>query len=141
MRWALPLILGACSSLEPSGSSLPPGATPLVAPAIYQDWFVRTESCSGLAGKFSSVVWYMVPGVRTFPTEAGDKIAMWERAGQRARIVIAGDYLEHEMVVRHELLHHLLGREGHPTEYFTERCRLTWETWTTGAARALGGLD
>jgi len=44
--------------------------------------------------------------------------------------VIAGNYAEHEMVVRHEMLHALLQREGHPTDYFVNRCHLTWESWS-----------
>jgi hypothetical protein len=32
-------------------------------------------------------------------------------------------------VVRHEMLHALLGRQGHPSEYFVTRCGLTWASW------------
>jgi hypothetical protein len=59
---------------------------------------------------------------------------MWNREGRINRIVIAGNYLNHEMVVRHEMLHALLQREGHPTDYFVDRCHLTWETWNSGLA-------
>jgi hypothetical protein len=34
------------------------------------------------------------------------------------------------MVIRHEMLHSLIGQSGHPAEYFVERCGLTWETWS-----------
>jgi hypothetical protein len=42
-----------------------------------------------------------------------------------------------EMVVRHEMLHDLLGRPGHPDPPFGSGCPLTWATWNGGAA----GLD
>ena len=54
---------------------------------------------------------------------------MWERDQQGARIVLAGNYENSEMAVRHEMLHHLLDRTGHPPEYFIDRCHLTWESW------------
>jgi hypothetical protein len=33
------------------------------------------------------------------------------------------------MVVRHEMLHDLIGRSGHPNPPFGEGCPLTWATW------------
>ena len=58
---------------------------------------------------------------------------MWEKAGSVTRIIIAGHYTDHEMVVRHEMLHHLLDREGHPAEFFVNRCQLTWDSWKSNA--------
>lgn len=112
---------------------MPVGAVALSAPAIYREWHQSTEACSGLAGSFSTIQFYVVPGVSTFSTEDGPKVGLWTRVGKINRIVIAGDYLEHEMVVRHEMLHGLLGREGHPPEYFVDRCHLTWDSWQAAA--------
>jgi hypothetical protein len=42
-----------------------------------------------------------------------------------------------EMVVRHEMLHELIGKPGHPNPPFGQGCPLTWATWNGGAA----GLD
>ncbi|HEV8599346.1 MAG TPA: hypothetical protein VGQ69_08310 [Gemmatimonadales bacterium] len=106
----------------------------LATPAVYQEWHQRTQACSGLTGDFSTVQFYVVPGVDTFPTEVGPKVGMWTREGRVNRIIIAGNYLAHEMVVRHEMLHALLQREGHPAGYFVERCHLTWESWNSGGA-------
>jgi hypothetical protein len=75
------------------------------------------------------IKWYVVPGVSTFPTAEGEKVGIRIKTGNDVRIVIAGNYVEHEMVVRHEMLHALLNRAGHPPEYFQDRCHLTWETW------------
>lgn len=122
------LALGSCRMTEPS-SGLPYAAIPLAAPAVYRDWFRRTEACAGLSGSFEAIQWFVVPGVDTFPTSQGLKVGMWSRSGGRETIVIAGNWMGHEMVIRHEMLHSLLGEAGHPDRYFGERCQLTWETW------------
>ena len=124
----LPLGL-SCASTGPSESLLPIGAVALSAPAVYAEWHQRTQACSGLSGTISSVEFYVVPGVDAFPTKDGPKVGLWTRDGQSSRIVIAGNFVNHEMVVRHEMLHQLLGREGHPDEYFVTRCQLTWDSW------------
>lgn len=128
------LVAAGCSSFAPVDERLPYGALPMVAPAEYGAWFERTAACSGLRGAFDRIQWYVVPGVETFATAAGPKVGMWEKHGGVARIIIAGRYRDHEMVVRHEMLHHLLDREGHPADYFVDRCRLTWESWNAAHA-------
>ena len=126
---AIWLVAASCASLEPG--PLPEGAVPLTAPPAYADWFERTEACAGLSGDFTAIEWYVVPDVTTFETELGDKVGLWEQTGGVTRITLAGAYTEHEMVVRHEMLHDLLGREGHPQEYFVTRCHLTWDSWAS----------
>jgi hypothetical protein len=133
-RGSLPLLaiwlgVSSCATLEPG--PLPEGAVPLTAPPAYAEWFERTEACAGLSGDFTAIEWYVVPDVTTFETELGDKVGLWEQTGGVTRITIAGAYTEHEMVVRHEMLHELLGREGHPQEYFVTRCQLTWDSWAS----------
>lgn len=125
---------GGCSSLAPSEPDLPVGAVRLAVGDEYQTWFARTAACSGLRGQFNEIQWFVVPDVETFTTAAGPKVGMWEKTGNVARIIIAGRYTGHEMVVRHEMLHHLLDREGHPVEYFVDRCKLTWDSWPSATA-------
>lgn len=124
------VVASGCSATEPT-SATPPGAVPITAPPAYAEWFAQTESCSGLHGPSGQIQWYVVPGVETFETDAGPKVGMWVKEGGREIIVIAGNYQNHEMVVRHEMLHSLLRAHGHPTDYFVERCHLTWESWST----------
>jgi len=121
-------LLAGCETLGPP-SPLPSGAVLLSPPPYYREWWARTESCAGLAGDFAAVEWYVVPGVSVFETDAGPKVGLWAHSSAGQRIVLAGEYAGHELVVRHEMLHALLDRGGHPPEYFRERCRLTWETW------------
>ncbi len=123
-------LISGCASLAPSEPSLPVGAVAIATPTVYLEWNQRTERCSGLVDDVSAIQFYVVPGVDTFPTEAGPKVGLWQRDAGVNRIVIAGNYAEHEMVVRHEMLHALLQREGHPTNYFVDRCHLTWDSWS-----------
>jgi hypothetical protein len=126
----LPGLGSACATLGPSEASLPLGSVQIAAPPVYAEWAQRTRSCSGMERSLSTVQFYVVPGVQTFPTKDGAKVGLWSREGKTDRIVIAGNYENHEMVVRHEMLHALLQREGHPADYFVNRCHLTWETWS-----------
>ena len=126
------LALSGCAALAPSQAVMPAGAVPVAAPAVYREWFQRTEACSGRTGDLSTVQFYVVPGVETFETRDGPQVGVWIGEGGSHRIVIAGNYQGHEMVVRHELLHTLLRQTGHPEEYFVSRCRLTWESWNSG---------
>lgn len=126
------LALSGCAALAPSQAVMPEGAVPVAAPAVYREWFQRTEACSGRSGNLDAVQFYVVPGVETFETRDGPQVGVWIGEGGSHRIVIAGNYQGHEMVVRHELLHTLLRQTGHPEEYFVSRCRLTWESWNSG---------
>ncbi len=134
-------LLTGCASLSPSEVPLPLGATEMPVPVSYQEWHAKTEACSGLSGDFSTIKFYVVHGVETFSTKAGAKVGEWTSNGVTSRIVIAGNYRGHEMVVRHELLHSLLREEGHPTAYFVDRCGLTWESWKGPHGGAAPQLD
>jgi hypothetical protein len=127
------LLFAACgASTEPS-TDLPPGAVAITPSLSYLEWFTRTEACSGRTGDLSTIQFFVVPGVISFSTDAGNKAGMWIKQGDRSSIVIAGSFQNHEMVVSHEMLHALIGAAGHPSGVFEEKCRLTWETWNTAA--------
>jgi hypothetical protein len=121
-------VVAGCTPTEPS-SPLPDGAITIEAPLEYAVWFERTERCAGLSGRLTSIEFQVIPGVDSFPTDQGMKVGMWTRHGDHHTIIVAGNYRNHEMVVRHEMLHSLIGQSGHPAEYFAVRCHLTWETW------------
>ena len=121
-------MLAACETLGPP-DPLPANAQPFAAPVEFRTWWARTEECSGRAGDLSRVDWFVVPGAHTVETSDGPKVGVWSHSSAGVRIVLAGDYVGSELVVRHEMLHALLDREGHPREYFEERCHLTWESW------------
>ncbi len=120
--------LAACEMLAPP-SPLPATATLVTPPEQYHTWWAATEACSGLTGDFRAIQWYVVPDSLTFTTESGEKVGLWSESSAGTRIILAGAYAEHELVVRHEMLHALLDREGHPAEYFQSKCGLTWDSW------------
>jgi hypothetical protein len=116
------LVLAGCQSFEPVG------AVPFTPPPSYREWWTRTESCSDRRAQFDQLVWAAVPG-SGFQCPSGTCVARWEPPH---RIYIAEAYLNHEMVVRHEMLHDILGRPGHPNPPFGAGCPLTWESWYAG---------
>lgn len=122
-RWiALAAGLTACG-FEPSGES------PMAAPTVYREWYARTERCSGLKGDFERIRWYEVAG-DGFDCPSGRCAGRWNKDH---RIFIAGAYRGNEMVVRHEMLHDLIGHSGHPNPPFGRGCPLTWTTWREGS--------
>jgi hypothetical protein len=112
------LLLGACG-FDVAGS------TPIEAPAVYREWWGKTESCSGLSGDFDRIEWLVVPGY-SFECGSGQCAGHWR---QGHRIYIAEEWKLNEMVVRHEMLHDMMNRGGHPNPPFGEGCPLTWDTW------------
>ena len=104
----------------------PLGASSWSPPAAYRTWWQQTEACSGKTGDFDAVQWFVVPG-EVFDCPDGSCVGRWE-PGQR--IYLASVYANHEMVVRHEMLHALLDHSGHPNPPFGKGCPLTWETWS-----------
>jgi hypothetical protein len=115
---ALAALLAACG-FDPSGSQ------PWEPPAVYQEWWEKTEACSGLSGEFERVEWMIVPG-RSFRCSAGDCVGHWDPGH---KIFLASEWAGHEMVVRREMLHDLMRRSGHPSPPFGSGCPLTWDTW------------
>src|SRR5688500_18177656 len=117
---ALATLLAACG-FDPAGSQ------PWEPPAIYREWWAATEACSGLSGDFDRVEWMVVPG-ESFDCASGQCVGHWDTDH---KIWLADEWKEHEMVVRHEMLHDLMRRSGHPNPPFGNGCPLTWETWLT----------
>jgi hypothetical protein len=108
----------------------PEGDQPLDPPRVYREWWAKTEACSGRRGFFDRVRWSVVEG-RSFPCSSGQCAGHWSN---NHHIFLASEWAMDEMVVRHEMLHELLGRPGHPDPPFGEGCPLTWATWDGGAA-------
>lgn len=113
--------------------ALPEGAVRFTAPVIYSSWWTKTEGCSELTAQMQRIEWYVVPNAATFETDQGPKVGIRIKAGDRITIVVAGDYQNHEMVVRHEMLHAILDKPGHDPLYFEQRCHLTWASWAANS--------
>ncbi|MBL8987014.1 MAG: hypothetical protein JNJ80_12140 [Gemmatimonadetes bacterium] len=118
VRWVFLLGLAAGCAFAPEG------AIPIEPPPRYRDWWAATEVCSGRRGDFARIEWAIVPG-RGFACPTGTCVGRWEGD----RIYLAEAFRDHELVVRHEILHALLDRPGHPDPPFGRGCPLTWSTW------------
>jgi len=128
--WAAVFLLMTALLADESAPLLPPGAVRMSPPEEYRKWFARTEVCAERLGHFENIEWYVVPGEK-FDAE-GPRLGMWAQAEwrlwrvRREVIVLAGAARTTEWMVRHEMLHSILGHTGHPAEYFVDRCHLTW---------------
>lgn len=127
---ALALVLFAACGFDPGNDS------PMTPPAVYREWWAKTEACSGLSGDFDRVQWSVVAG-HSFPCSSGRCAGHWEPGH---RIYVAREWSTNEMVVRHEMLHDLLDRAGHPDPPFGTPCPLTWATWRGDRTSELEGL-
>jgi hypothetical protein len=88
--------------------------------------------------RFAEISWYVVPGRQSIPTASGEKVGLWFGSASGSAIVLAGDWMHSELVVRHEILHHLLKDVEHPDTYFKDRCHLTWDTYWGVSSRDTG---
>lgn len=110
---ALGVAVAACQDDFPSN------AYRFDPPPQYLLWWNEAEACSGTIGDLTRVRWYR--------TDAGVVLkGATEIAGQynrdRHAIALAGDYVEHGGIVRHEMLHALHPRVSHPRDLFLRRC-------------------
>ena len=120
-RIAAPLVgalaLGCHALTDPA---LPRAAERFDPPPVYARWWAMTEACSGVTRPLGAVAFYRVPGARTVPTPDGDVAGYW--SPQSNRVVLADFVVEDGGLVRHEMLHALLRRGGHPRAAFLGRC-------------------
>ncbi len=140
------LVLASFGCTTEPDTALPSGAKAFVPSASYAGWWSKTEQCAEKNADYQRIEWYVVPGATTFQTPEGEKVGLRIQRGSEIQIVIAEAYVTHEMVVRHEMLHAILGQPGHPSLYFVDRCRLTWDTWIadhggTASAPAAGSTS
>ncbi len=133
------VVLGFClslfSGLAGCGRFEPEQSAPLDPPAQFRDWWAKTEACSGRTATFERIHWYVVPG-DSFDCPDGRCVGRWE---DDHTIYIAASWVASELVVRHEMLHDLIDRSGHPDPPFGHGCPLTWATWD-GSGSVLRGV-
>ena len=95
------------------------GSVPFTAPDIYAQWWRDTEACSGRTADFGRIKWFVVPEASAFEFRGGSYSGYWWETHD---VVLAGRMIDQASVVRHEMLHDLLGTGTHPPEYFGGRC-------------------
>lgn len=116
----LAVALSACvGCLDPLPAKL--DAQPLDPRPIYRALWAEVETCSGLRGDFDRVLWFVIPGV-TFDCPSSSGRCRGARTDPR-NIYIASAYVDdsltHYFTVRHEILHELGARPGHPRVFDT----------------------
>lgn len=91
--------------------------------AQYETWWAETEECSGLEGGFDRISFYRVSapledGGTRFPCGEGGESTrcsgMWQAPHD---IYLAPAMLRIEHLVKHEMLHDLIGAPGHPAAF------------------------
>lgn len=125
-RLTLIALLGsACALPKVGGAPVAPVERAWAVPTLelYQEWWRKTEQCSGLSGNMETVTFYAVDS----PSGAislGREVAhgWWIREGNR--IYLPANALGEEWLVRHEMLHALLQRGSHPAKQFVNACHL-----------------
>lgn len=120
------LVLVACSEITAPPSDTALEITPI--PAHYRVWWDELESCAKLSGDIDRVRFYADESQYMGQTPEGKPARAYAQRGSRPFIVFFKDARHYEGVVKHEMLHILLGEGGHPVEYF-------------GAPRTPGNLD
>jgi hypothetical protein len=109
-------VAGLVACVDLTGPDLPAGAQRMDPPPYYAEWWRMTEQCSALGGDFERVRWYMVPRVNAFDDGLAGKYLT------NGGIVVAEGHVMDGPVVRHEMLHAIRKRGGHPRGDFVNRC-------------------
>lgn len=131
------IALGCRGVTDAAPAALPSGAVAFTPPPVYARWWALTSACAGRAADAGPVTWYVVPGAATVPTGGRDVAGF--ASPQERLVVLAGRYQEAGEVVRHEMLHLLLGAgardaPAHPPAYFQDRCAGVVECPAVGCA-------
>jgi hypothetical protein len=117
-RAVLLLALAGCGEniVDPK---LPEASSRFDPPQSYTRWWNMVQSCSGAVGDLSAVSWYRT-ALPLIPLDGSSVTAYWSQATNR--VVVTDQFLLDGAVIRHEMLHSLIRRAGHPREYFVEKC-------------------
>src|SRR5690242_14264693 len=131
--------LGACHDVF---APLPRDAVRFAPPPEYARWWALTEACSRRNADFAAYTWYVVPGHSITTAHWGDVAAYTDIDAHR--IVLSAESRDDGHVVRHGILHALLGHEYasgdlarvHPPAYFQGRCAGVVECLDRGCREA-----
>lgn len=121
------LVVTGCTPFSPED------ATRFTPPPQFETWWVEMEQCSGKTGDYSNISWFVVDG-ESFETPDGNSWGWWTTKHEIyiARPVYNWTVLPidsntttiYNVVVKHEMLHDLIGHEGHPSIPFQTPCNV-----------------
>jgi hypothetical protein len=110
--------LMACSDVF--APPLPSDAEQFSPPAVYSTWWNMTQACSGITGSLGAVTWYKTDEPLSNPQTGDPIIGYWNSANNNI-VLESGVMLDGE-AVRHEMLHALVRKPGHPRNQFLGNC-------------------
>jgi hypothetical protein len=112
------LTLAACDRLiDPL---FPSDAQEFSPPPVYSTWWNMTQACSGLTGSFAAVHWYKTAQPLRDRRTGEPIVGYWNSIDNR--IVLTNDAALDGGSVRHEILHSLIRKGGHPRNQFLGKC-------------------
>ena len=113
--------LAACDRLVGLVDPLfPSDAQQFSPPAVYSTWWNMTQACSGLTGSLGAVTWFKTTQALR-DSRTGDPIGGYWNSFTN-RIVLTTAAVLDGGSVRHEMLHSLLRKGGHPRNQFLGNC-------------------
>lgn len=112
------LIALACS--DATAPKLPGDAQQFSPPAVYSTWWQMTETCSGLNGSLAAITWYQTAEQVTDSRSGGVIAGYWIPSTNQ--IVLNSLVMMDGQTVRHEMLHALRQKSGHPRDQFLGKC-------------------
>lgn len=117
---AVAAVLGiaACDGLV--DPPLPSDAEQFSPPVVYSTWWNMTQACSGLTGSLGAVTWYKTSEVLHDLHTGEVLVGYWASANNG--IVLTTAAVLDGGTVRHEMLHSLLRKAGHPRNQFLGKC-------------------
>jgi hypothetical protein len=101
-------------------TQLPPDSRQFSPPVVYARWWAMTEACSGRSASMASVSWFEVPATLRNPANGESVGGYWSSVNDRIVLTEAAKLIGG--FVRHEMLHALLKKPGHPREAFLGSC-------------------
>jgi hypothetical protein len=87
---------------------------------VYATWWAMTEACSGLSGSLGGVTFYKTTENLRNPITGELVAGYWYSEGNR--IVLREGSIGDGGTVRHEMLHALIKKGGHPRDQFLGKC-------------------
>lgn len=111
--WLVALALMGCGS--PTDPVI--GAVEITPPPVFEHYWETVERCSEKTGDYNRVRWF----VRYELPDKRDVVGQWT---SRNEIVLRSDVWLDPLVVRHEMLHDLLGGDGEHNSESWAKCGL-----------------
>jgi hypothetical protein len=98
----------------------PSDAQQFSPPAVYSTWWNMTQACSGLTGSLGAVTWFKTTQALRDSRTGEPAGGYWNSFTNR--IVLTTAAVLDGRSVRHEMLHSLLRKGGHPRNQFLGKC-------------------